>query len=147
MISAMSPGTSRIRTKITSDAPRSDGMNSRSRPISTCASSCSDERRPGGGCGQALRAPATSSPLRLTSPDPDDTKGAVATEGGGTSAQTFATAVLELPSLKEHTMQGTTRRRFLRSAAVAAGVAGFALDKTPAFAQKRELTFLSWNHF
>jgi multiple sugar transport system substrate-binding protein len=39
-----------------------------------------------------------------------------------------------------------TRRQFLHSAAVVAGT-GFALDRAPAFAQKRELTFLSWNHF
>src|SRR3970040_1927958 len=44
-------------------------------------------------------------------------------------------------------MPGTTRRHFLRAAAVTAGMAGFALDRTFAFAQKRELTFLSWNHF
>ena len=40
----------------------------------------------------------------------------------------------------------TTRRHFLRGAA-AAGLAGLALDRPAAFAQKRELTFLSWNHF
>ena len=44
-------------------------------------------------------------------------------------------------------MSGTTRRQFLRSAAVTAGMAGWALDRPAAFAQKRELTFLSWNHF
>src|SRR5436309_11052959 len=46
-------------------------------------------------------------------------------------------------------MQGTTRRRFLRVASSAtAGMASWiALGKAPAFAQKRELTFLSWNHF
>jgi multiple sugar transport system substrate-binding protein len=46
-------------------------------------------------------------------------------------------------------MRGTTRRDFLRaSAAGSAGLASWlALGKAPAFAQKRELTFLSWNHF
>src|SRR6476659_6312341 len=41
------------------------------------------------------------------------------------------------------------RRRFLGTAAGAtAGMASWlALGKAPAFAQKRELTFLSWNHF
>ena len=33
------------------------------------------------------------------------------------------------------------------SAGVAAGLSLTALDRAPAFAQKRELTFLSWNHF
>src|SRR5712691_11407057 len=46
-------------------------------------------------------------------------------------------------------MQGTSRRHFLRGASAAtAGMASWvALGKPPAFAQKRELTFLSWNHF
>jgi len=46
-------------------------------------------------------------------------------------------------------MHGTTRRQFLKtSAGASAGVASWlALGKAPAFAQKRELTFLSWNHF
>jgi multiple sugar transport system substrate-binding protein len=46
-------------------------------------------------------------------------------------------------------MNGTTRRQFLKvSAASSAGMASWlALGKAPAFAQKRELTFLSWNHF
>ena len=41
------------------------------------------------------------------------------------------------------------RRQFLRTAAgTSAGMASWlALGKAPAFAQKRELTFLSWNHF
>ena len=41
------------------------------------------------------------------------------------------------------------RRRFLRTAAgTTAGMASWlALRRAPAFAQKRELTFLSWNHF
>ena len=41
------------------------------------------------------------------------------------------------------------RRRFLRTAAATtAGMTSWlALGKPPAFAQKRELTFLSWNHF
>ena len=41
------------------------------------------------------------------------------------------------------------RRRFLRTAAgTTAGMASWlALHNAPAFAQKRELTFLSWNHF
>src|SRR5512145_2401709 len=37
------------------------------------------------------------------------------------------------------------RRQFLLTSAVAAS--SLALDRAPAFAQKRELTFLSWNHF
>ncbi len=43
----------------------------------------------------------------------------------------------------------TDRRRFLTAtAATGAGMASWlALGKPPAFAQKRELTFLSWNHF
>ena len=42
-----------------------------------------------------------------------------------------------------------TRRQFLTTTAGAtAGMASWlALGKAPAFAQKRELTFLSWNHF
>ena len=42
-----------------------------------------------------------------------------------------------------------TRRQFLTTTAGAtAGIASWlALGKAPAFAQKRELTFLSWNHF
>ena len=46
-------------------------------------------------------------------------------------------------------MAGTSRRQFLaQSAGVTAGMASWlALGKAPAFAQKRELTFLSWNHF
>src|SRR5881396_1852109 len=44
---------------------------------------------------------------------------------------------------------GSTRRQFLStSAGAAAGMATWlALGRAPAFAQKRELTFLSWNHF
>ena len=38
-----------------------------------------------------------------------------------------------------------SRRHFLTTSAVAAGA--LALDRAPAFAQQRELTFLSWNHF
>jgi multiple sugar transport system substrate-binding protein len=46
-------------------------------------------------------------------------------------------------------MHGPTRRQFLKaSAGASAGMASWlALGKAPAFAQKRELTFLSWNHF
>jgi len=46
-------------------------------------------------------------------------------------------------------MKGTTRRQFLKtSAGASAGMASWlALGTAPAFAQKRELTFLSWNHF
>jgi len=42
-----------------------------------------------------------------------------------------------------------TRRQFLSTTAgAAAGMASWlALGKAPAYAQKRELTFLSWNHF
>ncbi len=45
--------------------------------------------------------------------------------------------------------QRVTRRKFLAgSAGAAAGMTSWlALGKAPAFAQKRELTFLSWNHF
>src|SRR5437773_396944 len=40
------------------------------------------------------------------------------------------------------------RREFLRTAAGAtAGMAWLASGRAPAFAQKRQLTFLSWNHF
>src|SRR2546425_916542 len=46
-------------------------------------------------------------------------------------------------------MAGTSRRQFLNQGA--GGTAGMtswlALGKAPALAQKRELTFLSWNHF
>src|SRR5437899_5253777 len=42
-------------------------------------------------------------------------------------------------------MRTTTRRHFLLTTAVAG--ASLALDRAPARAQKRELTFLSWNHF
>jgi multiple sugar transport system substrate-binding protein len=38
-----------------------------------------------------------------------------------------------------------SRRSFLATSAVAAG--SLALDRAPVHAQKRELTFLSWNHF
>jgi multiple sugar transport system substrate-binding protein len=46
-------------------------------------------------------------------------------------------------------MTRTSRRQFLRAAAgTSAGLASWlALGRAPAFAQKRELTFLSWNHF
>ena len=46
-------------------------------------------------------------------------------------------------------MQRTSRRHFVRVASGAtAGMATWlALGRAPAFAQKRELTFLSWNHF
>src|SRR5215207_4597947 len=46
-------------------------------------------------------------------------------------------------------MAGTSRRHFLqRTAGATAGMASWlALGRAPAFAQKRELTFLSWNHF
>ena len=46
-------------------------------------------------------------------------------------------------------MKTTTRRQFLQtSGAATAGMASWlALDRAPAYAQKRELTFLSWNHF
>src|SRR5216683_2544403 len=41
-----------------------------------------------------------------------------------------------------------SRRRFLQtSAGAAAGLSLSALGSAPAYAQKRELTFLSWNHF
>jgi multiple sugar transport system substrate-binding protein len=46
-------------------------------------------------------------------------------------------------------MRAATRREFLKtSAGASAGMASWlALGQAPAFAQKRELTFLSWNHF
>jgi multiple sugar transport system substrate-binding protein len=46
-------------------------------------------------------------------------------------------------------MTGTSRRQFIKqTAAATAGITSWlTLDKVPAFAQKRELTFLSWNHF
>jgi spermidine/putrescine-binding protein len=46
-------------------------------------------------------------------------------------------------------MKTATRRQFLKtSAATSTGLASWlALGRAPAFAQKRELTFLSWNHF
>jgi multiple sugar transport system substrate-binding protein len=41
-----------------------------------------------------------------------------------------------------------SRRRFLRSSAITVGALSLTtLDRAPARAQKRELTFLSWNHF
>src|SRR3989449_7019823 len=40
------------------------------------------------------------------------------------------------------------RRQCLKTTAgAAAGLSGLAAVRAPAFAQKRELTFLSWNHF
>jgi multiple sugar transport system substrate-binding protein len=46
-------------------------------------------------------------------------------------------------------MGRVSRRHFIRSSAgIAAGAAAWnAFGQAPAFAQKRELTFLSWNHF
>src|SRR5881296_981519 len=46
-------------------------------------------------------------------------------------------------------MRATSRREFMRAASGATvGMASWlALGKAPAFAQKRELTFLAWNHF
>src|SRR5437773_8060220 len=46
-------------------------------------------------------------------------------------------------------MKRATRRQFLETSAIASVGMGswLALGKPPAFAQKRELTFLSWNHF
>src|SRR5213082_817325 len=58
----------------------------------------------------------------------------------------FATS----PRLQESVrMNGTTRRQFLKTSAVTStGLATWlALDHAPVLAQKRELTFLSWNHF
>ena len=51
--------------------------------------------------------------------------------------------------MKKTDRPGPTRRQFLTTTAGAtAGMASWlALGKAPAFAQKRELTFLSWNHF
>src|SRR5688572_9922728 len=39
------------------------------------------------------------------------------------------------------------RRQFLLTSAGAFAAGSLALDRPPAYAQKRELTFLSWNHF
>jgi multiple sugar transport system substrate-binding protein len=39
------------------------------------------------------------------------------------------------------------RRQFLLTSAGAVAAGSLALDRAPAYAQKRELTFLSWNHF
>src|SRR5213594_2951503 len=46
-------------------------------------------------------------------------------------------------------MKRATRRQFLETSAIASVGMGswLALGKPPAYAQKRELTFLSWNHF
>src|SRR5437016_484650 len=46
-------------------------------------------------------------------------------------------------------MKRATRRQFLETSAIASVGMGswLALGKAPAYAQKRELTFLSWNHF
>ena len=46
-------------------------------------------------------------------------------------------------------MKSTTRRQFLKSTAGASACAAswLALGRAPAFAQKRELSLLSWNHF
>jgi len=46
-------------------------------------------------------------------------------------------------------MRATSRREFLRvtSGATAGMASWLALGRAPAFAQKHELTFLSWNHF
>jgi len=46
-------------------------------------------------------------------------------------------------------MRATSRREFLRitSGATASMASWLALGRAPAFAQKRELTFISWNHF
>src|SRR5437667_11235235 len=46
-------------------------------------------------------------------------------------------------------MKRATRRQFLETSAIASVGMGswLALGKRPAYAQKRELTFLSWNHF
>src|ERR1700726_2717542 len=53
------------------------------------------------------------------------------------------------PSMDQTALRSIPRRRFLRAAAGAsAGMASWlAFRKAPAYAQKRELTFLSWNHF
>src|SRR2546426_10154490 len=54
-----------------------------------------------------------------------------------------------IPVRRSVAMKRATRRQFLEtSAAATAGMASWlALGKAPAYAQKRELTFLSWNHF
>jgi multiple sugar transport system substrate-binding protein len=40
-----------------------------------------------------------------------------------------------------------SRRQFLLTSAGAVAAGSLTLDRAPAYAQKRELTFLSWNHF
>src|SRR2546426_12356463 len=54
-----------------------------------------------------------------------------------------------IPVRRSGAMKRATRRQFLEtSAAATAGMASWlALGRAPAYAQKRELTFLSWNHF
>ena len=56
---------------------------------------------------------------------------------------------MEAPPWIQTAPRSIARRQFLRTTAGAtAGMASWlALGKAPAFAQKRELTFLSWNHF
>ena len=51
--------------------------------------------------------------------------------------------------MKNTRSRSLTRRQFLgRSAGATAGMASWlALGQPPAYAQKRELTVLSWNHF
>src|SRR5215813_8760149 len=46
-------------------------------------------------------------------------------------------------------MAGTSRRQFLKQSAgaTASMTSWLALGRAPALAQKRELSFLSWNHF
>ncbi|RPH78015.1 MAG: sugar ABC transporter substrate-binding protein, partial [Candidatus Rokuibacteriota bacterium] len=39
------------------------------------------------------------------------------------------------------------RRQFLLTSAGAVAASSLALDRAPAYAQQRELTLLSWNHF
>src|SRR5713226_3422422 len=53
------------------------------------------------------------------------------------------------PRMKTTDRPAQSRRQFLATTAGAtAGMASWlALGKAPAHAQKRELTFLSWNHF
>src|SRR4029453_9860697 len=72
-------------------------------------------------------------------------------KGGETSAGPTAPILDRIATTKPRSvpMGATSRRDFLRTASGAAAGLGtsLTLGRAPAFAQKRELTFLSWNHF
>src|SRR5215813_11793319 len=96
----------------------------------------------------AMAAGMTSRPARVCAPPSRSRPGRNPARGGGdtpASAPPDPNAQATLTT-RSSSMQRTSRRHFLR--ATAAGIAGMAaLDRVPAHAQKRELTFLSWNHF